>query len=318
MTKALVTGAAGMLGSHVVDSLLEQGHYVIGLDNLSRGKIENLQLAKRSKHFAFLTADVRDPKAFDQIPPVEIIFHLAAIVSPRAFYEMPVETFEVNAVGTRNVLEYARKSEVNRVVYASSSEIYGHPPRIPTDETSLMILDPPQLTTRWSYATSKLAGEYLALAYGKEWFDIVILRYANVYGPRDRGTEHVIPYLIASTIQNKPITLHDGADMRTRSFLFVTDCAEATILACSKGHKGSVLNIGSSEEITILQLTERIFKLCKNRVNVSYDKLPPGDPERRLLDISAAEKVLGFKPRVTLDEGLKKTKEWIESNRGQK
>lgn len=301
-----------MLGSHVVDSLLEKGHHVVGLDNLWRGKLENLQEAQTNRErFSFVSGDIRDPKSFDQIPSVDCIFHLAAIVPSRAFYNMPVESFEVNAVGTKNVLDYARRAQVKRVVFASSSEIYGHPAQVPTKEDSEIRFDSPHVTTRWSYATSKLAGEYLSLAYGKKWFEVVILRYANIYGPRDRGNEHVIPYVISSTLRGQSITLHAGANKRTRSFLYVSDCAEATILASSKGQSGSVLNIGSTEEITILELVERIFKLCGTRVEISFDGLPPGDPQRRLLDISMAAKMLGFKPMVTLDDGLKRTEKWI-------
>jgi nucleoside-diphosphate-sugar epimerase len=310
--KILVTGAAGMVGSHLADALLEKGHYVIGLDNFWRGVPENLTEAKKQENFHFIKGDICDTKVFTQIPSVDCIFHLAAIVPSRCFYEMPIENFEVNTIGTKNVLDFAKKIEVDKFIFASSSEIYGHSVRIPTKEDSGSFLDSPDVTTRWSYAVSKLAGEYLSLAYGKKWFNVVILRYANVYGPRDVGTEHIIPYAISSTLRNQPITLHVGAEKRKRSFMYISDCVDATILAMLKGNSGSILNIGSTKEITILKLVKKIFSLCGNSIKITYDSLPPGDPKRRLLDISRAEKTLGFKPKVSLDEGLMKTIEWIK------
>jgi nucleoside-diphosphate-sugar epimerase len=308
----LVTGAAGLVGSHLVDRLLLQGHDVIGADNYFRGTEQSLNWAMQQRKFHFVKGDILEISKWG-LPKVDQIYHLAAIVPTRYFYDAPIDSFMVNAVGTKHVLDFAKETGVKKVLHASSSEVYGQPTKVPTPETAVSHLQSPDVTTRWSYAVGKLAGEHLAQAYSR-WFDVVVsVRYANVYGPRDIGEEHIIPYAIHRSLNGEPITLHRGADRRRRTFLHADDCARGTQLALEKGENGMIFNLGSDEEITVLDLVKRIMAMCGTRVDIGYDAKPIGDPNRRLLDLSKAERVLGFRPEVSLDQGLRSTLDWIRN-----
>lgn len=308
----LVTGAAGLVGSHLVDRLVRDGHEVIGADNYFRGAKKSLSWAMQQRNFRFVKGDILKISEWD-LPRVDWIYHLAAIVPTRFFYDAPIDSFMVNAVGTKHVLDFAKATGVKRVLCASSSEVYGQPTKVPTPETAVSHLQSPDVTTRWSYAVGKLAAEHLALAYSR-WFDVVVcLRYANIYGPRDIGEEHIIPYTIHNSLRGDPITLHRGADRRKRTFLHVDDCARGTQMALEKGENGMIFNLGSDEEVTVLELVNRIMEICGARVDISYDAKPVGDPTRRLLDVSKAERVLGFRPEISLDQGLRSTLDWIRN-----
>ncbi len=309
--KILVTGAAGLVGSHLCDQLLANGYQVIGIDNFFRGVPGNLKAAKRFENFRFIEGDILNINSL-KIGKVDLVYHMAAIVATQNFYKMPVENFEVNALGTKKVLDYAKKAKIKKIILGSTSEIYGtHPLEIPTKETTPSVLESPHLTSRYSYAVSKLAAEHLSIAYRK-YFDVVIMRYANIYGPRDTGIEHVIPIIIDAVLKNKTLTLHRGAKKKKRTFLYVDDCVQATILAMGKGKSGEVFNVGSDEEITIHQLALKIFEILKKKAKIKYIKPRPYDPVRRVLDVTQLKKKLQYEPTTTLEEGIIKTAEWMK------
>jgi nucleoside-diphosphate-sugar epimerase len=305
----LITGAAGLTGSFLAERCLEAGDEVIGIDNFFRGTRQNLEGALRHPRFRFLEADIRD---IERLPlaGVERVFHLAAIVPTRYFYEAPVDTYLVNCHGTKRVLDWALAQGAKTFVNASSSEIYGHPVEVPTTELTPSHFDAAEKTTRWSYALGKLLTEHIG-NFHKARIDICHLRYANVYGPRDIDDNHVIPYLIGRVLRGQPVVLNKNAREITRSFLYMTDCAAATYLAL-RSPTGESYNVGSPVEVTLQELVETIFRLAGRSVPIEYSLERPGDPRRRLLDTSKARRMLGYAPVVSLEDGLGETMAWMK------
>jgi UDP-glucose 4-epimerase len=318
LNKVLVTGGAGFLGSHLVDSLIAQGIGTTALDNLFRGSEENIQEHKRSGGFRFVHGDVRNYEIVKAaMTDVDTVFHLAAINGTMHFYERPLEVLQVNSQGTWNVLQAALETEVERVIFASSSEVYGHPEHVPTPETEPSLFEP-ALSPRWSYAVSKLFDEHLFQAYHtKHGLRTVILRYFNVYGPRLLGTHYgqVVSIFIMNALDRKPLEIY-GDGKQTRSFTYVSDAIEATLLAAQKDQAvGRVLNIGMDSETEIDDLADAILALCHtdgDAPRIHHRPARDGDPRRRCPDGSNAEKVLGSKPHVPLKEGLRLTVEWFK------
>jgi len=318
MSRYLVTGGAGFLGSHLVDALIKKGQVVV-LDNLFRGNSDNLKLHLDKPSFSFIKGDILKPSDVNRaIKDVDVVFHLAAINGTRYFYERPLEVLSVNAVGTKNVLDAAFDHQVKTLVFASTSEVYGHSNAFPTPETARTIFDAPTVT-KWSYAVSKLYGEHLCLAYYKSRdLPIVILRYFNTYGPRLIGTPYgqVVSMFINRLIKGKKIEVYGNGE-QTRSFAYVEDTIRATVRASEvKSVIGEVLNIGSQEEVSINQLAFRIAELMGKKPEkfAVHKEALEGDVRRRLPDLSKAKRLLGFRPRVSLEEGLKKTIDWFRRN----
>lgn len=316
MPKFLITGVAGLTGAYLARKCLELGEEVVGVDNYFRGVEENIAELFPNPLFTFHKADFRDfmrgndPRGFDGV------YHLAAVVPTRYFYEAPELTYEVNCHGTYGIFRWALAGGVRRFVNASSSEIYGHPADIPLREDSMCRYDAVETTPRWSYAHGKIMTEYLLNAH-KEEIDVCHLRYANVYGPYDLDENHVIPYILRSLLENKPLRLAAGAAMIRRSFLYMSDCADATWLAMRNMRTGESYNIANPEEIAIKDLYLLAKEIVERECGVSaasepeYSLVRAGDPERRLLDIGRAERRLGYKPKIMLTEGLKKTALWM-------
>jgi nucleoside-diphosphate-sugar epimerase len=304
----LITGVAGLTGSYLAETCLAAGEEVVGIDNFFRGTRENLEQALRHPRFRFIEGDILDIARLP-LPAVERVFHLAAIVPTRYFYEAPVDTYMVNCHGTKLMIDWALARGAGQFVNASSSEIYGHPAEIPTTELTPSHFDAPETTTRWSYALGKLLTEHIG-NFHRQRIAICHLRYANVYGPRDIDDNHVIPYLIRRVLADQPVVLNKRAREITRSFLYMTDCAAATHRAL-RSPSGESYNIGSSEEVTVQELVDTIFRLVGRRVPIEYSLDRSGDPTRRLLDTSKARRMLGFEPVVTLEDGLRETISWM-------
>jgi nucleoside-diphosphate-sugar epimerase len=225
-------------------------------------------------------------------------------------------TFENNCLATKIMIEWGIKIGATKFVNASSSEVYGHPQEIPTKETTPTYYDAVEITPRWSYAQGKILTEHIGNYY-KDKIAICHLRYANVYGPRDIDENHVIPYILNKLIKNEEIHLNKKADTIKRTFLYMTDCANATYLAMKYMKSGISYNIGSSEEVTIHEL----FKTClqvmqdlgvaSDEGNIIYDIERVGDPTRRVLDITRAKQELGISIDTSLYDGIRRTGEWM-------
>ena len=306
----LITGGAGFIGSWLCDALVRLGVNVICVDNLTTGSVTNIQHLKSLRYFSFIRANINEwnpSKHFD------VIIHCASIPSPDDYMSRPVETILPNSIGLLKLLETARRND-SILLFTSSSEIYGDTKIIPTPEDHWGYVNP--IGPRSCYNEAKRFGEALCMAYYRQYgLDVRIARIFNTYGPRmDIGARYsrVVPKFIIQALKNEPITIY-GDGLQTRSFCYITDTIAALLrmLSISKC-KGEVINIGSPHEITILELAKIIKKLVGSRSPLKFMKPRPDDPRRRCPDISKAKRLLKWKPKVALREGLKYTIEWFK------
>jgi UDP-glucose 4-epimerase len=307
MTKALVTGGAGFIGSNVARLLAEAGYDVIALDNLSTGYRENLKGLKRVR---LVETDVRDAAALDRaIEDVEVVFHLAASVGNARSIENPVYDSEVNVLGTLRVLEAARCAGVRKIVCSSSAAIFGELQHLPICEDHPCEPDTP-------YGVSKLAEEKHCLAYGKLYeLEAVCLRYFNVYGLNQRYDAYgnVIPIFAHLLLHGKPLTIY-GDGEQTRDFVNVRDVARANILAAQTRGLSGAFNVASGEAITINELVALMRQASGTDIKVEYGPPRQGDVRHSRADISAARIAFGYGSSIKLAEGLAEYINWARSN----
>jgi UDP-glucose 4-epimerase len=311
--RALVTGGAGFIGSHLTEALLAAGHEVAVLDDLSTGRVENLAAVKGHARLELNTGSVTDePLVRKLVAGADVVYHLAAAVGVRLILDQPVGTIETNVVGTETVLRAAREGRP-RVVLASTSEVYGKNDRVPLSEEDDRVLGP-TTKSRWSYACSKAIDEFLGLAYHREYqLPVTIVRFFNTIGPRQTGRYGmVVPRFVRQALDGGPITVY-GDGRQSRCFTDVEDTVRATIaLSLAPDAVGEVFNVGTTHEVTIDALAERVRALTgadSPIVHVPYDEAyQPGfeDLRRRVPDIGKAERVVGYRPRVLLDETLRR------------
>jgi UDP-glucose 4-epimerase len=318
--KFLITGAAGFLGSNLTDRLLSDGHTVVGVDNLSMGRRENVAEHANNPRFSFLVRDVTVPGVFDDVPgDLDCIIHLAAFKIPR--YGKAIDTLKINYAGTENTLELARRQNC-KCVLASTSDVYGRNPNLPFSEDGSDCVIGSSKSPRWAYAVSKLFDEHLGFAYQDAYgFPVVNLRFFGSYGPKQHLSWWAGPQavFIECALDGKPIPIH-GDGLQTRSFTFVSDTVDGIYAAAVKDEaNGEVINIGSTHEITILELARRIKTLSGTPGDFQaeftpYDSFVSGkkyeDVRRRVPDVSLCERLLGVRAKVGLDEGLRRTIEW--------
>ncbi len=310
--KALITGGAGFVGSHLAEALLARGDEVYVLDNLSTGSIENIEHLKAHAAFHYaIDSIMNEPVAAELVDRVDVVFHLAAAVGVRLIVESPVNTIETNVHGTEMVLKLANKKK-KKVLVASTSEVYGKNEDVPFREDADIVMGPTS-KGRWSYACSKAIDEFLALAYHKEKrLPVVIARLFNTVGPRQTGRYGmVIPNLVKQGLLGHPLTVY-GDGSQSRCFTYISDVVGALIaLAGQAGAVGEVFNIGNDrEEITILELAQRVQQRTGTRseiVMVPYDQAYEEgfeDMQRRVPDLGKVRALIGYEPRVHLDEIL--------------
>lgn len=307
----LVTGGAGFLGSWICEVLVEQGAKVTCLDNLVSGLKSNISSMMDKDNFKFIQHDITQPIFFDE--RIDVVMHLASRASPFEFEKYPIQILKANTLGIWVALGIAKKHEAT-FLYTSTSEIYGDAKDIPTTEEYRGNVNP--IGSRSCYDEAKRCGESFVIAYRMQHdLDVRIARIFNTYGPRMRAEGvygRVVPRFIVQALHNEPITVF-GDGTQTRSFCYVTDQIEGLLrLAFSERAKGEVVNIGSDEEITILELAKLVNELTNSSSEMEFHPLPKDDPLRRKPDISKAKKLLDWKPKVSLEEGLKRTTEWFE------
>jgi UDP-glucose 4-epimerase len=316
--RALITGGAGFIGSHLAEHLLARGDEVLVLDNLSTGSIDNIVHLKGHPGFDYTIDSVSNgPLVAELIDRSDVVFHLAAAVGVKLIVEQPVHTIETNVHGTEVVLKHASKKK-KLVFIASTSEVYGKSTDVPFREDADLVLGP-TAKHRWAYACSKLIDEFLALAYWKERkLPVVVVRLFNTVGPRQTGQYGmVLPTFVRQALTGEPITVF-GDGSQSRSFTYVGDVVDAlTKLAVEPRAVGEVFNIGGTDEVGIGELAERVRSLTGSRSPirfVPYDEAYEAgfeDMPRRVPDIDKVRRLIGFEPRVSLDDMIRRVTEHL-------
>ena len=305
--KVVVTGGAGFIGSELARQLAAQGHVVVVVDNLVNGKRENLETIP-AQQVDLVVADVRDQKRMAElIADAAVVFHLACL-GVRHSVHSPKENHDVNADATLNLLIAAREAAVGRFVYVSTSEVYGTAREVPMKEDHTTF-------PHTVYGASKLAGECYTRAFWETYeFPTVVVRPFNAYGPRchhEGDSGEVIPKFMLRCLANRPMVVF-GDGTQTRDFTYVSDTARGILLAgTTKAAVGRTINLGSGKEIQVNDLAKRVAAVTgRLEANILHDQPRPGDVLRLFADSSRARKLLGFKPTVSLDEGLGKLRAW--------
>jgi UDP-glucose 4-epimerase len=309
--RALITGGAGFIGSHLSEVLLEAGHDVLILDNLSTGSIDNIAHLKGRPRFEYFVDTVtNEPLLAELIDRCDVVFHFAAAVGVKLIVEQPVYTIETNVHGTEVVLKHANKKK-KLVVIASTSEVYGKSEDVPFREDSDLVLGPTP-KHRWAYACSKAIDEFLALAYWKERkLPVIIVRFFNTVGPRQSGQYGmVIPNFVRQALAGEPITVF-GDGQQQRAFTHVLDVVGALVkLVAEPKAIGQVINVGNKHEVTIRQLAERIRELSGSTSPIKlipYEEAYESgfeDMPRRVPDLTRVHGLIGYEPKYELDDIL--------------
>jgi len=310
--KALVTGGAGFIGSHLAERLLKDGDEVVILDNLSTGRLANLETFRHHAKLQFVKGDIRDSSLMQLlVSRCDVVFHLAAAVGVQLIADDPVHTIETNIAGTEVVLESANKFG-RRILLASSSEVYGKSEKIPFDENDDFVLGGTAFS-RWAYACSKAIDEFLGQAFHQQYgLGVVSARFFNTIGPRQTGRYGmVVPRFVRWALKNEPLQIY-GTGRQTRCFCYVEDLVEAVIaLMRSEQTVGQVFNIGSSEEVSMEALADRIIEITNSKSRkefvpyvVAYGR-PIEDMMRRVPSTERIRNAVGWQARTNLDQTLR-------------
>jgi UDP-glucose 4-epimerase len=307
--RILVTGGAGFIGSHLAENLLEQGHEVTVVDNLSTGSMENILHLKRRNGFQYHLDSIMNQHLMSElIDLADIVFHLAAAVGVRLIVEDPVWTIQTNVKGTELILDLAARKK-KRIIMSSTSEVYGKSERNKFTEEDDTVLGP-TTKSRWSYAASKILDEFLGLAYHKQkGVPFIILRLFNTVGARQTGQYGmVVPRFVTQALKGKPITVY-GDGKQTRTFIHVKDVVDGMVkIAFHPDAPGEIFNIGGKQEISILELAERVKDQLQSPSPItflSYEEAYEAgfeDMRRRVPDISKIHSWLGYEPKYTIDD----------------
>jgi nucleoside-diphosphate-sugar epimerase len=314
--KVLIAGGAGFIGSHLCEKLLKKGDEVFCVDNLLTGNLKNIEPFLKNKKFKFWQWDVTQrPTQEMAVEKFDAIFHLASPASPNpesplSYLHYPAETLFANSLGTFNLLELANQDKA-KLLFASTSEIYGDPKISPQPETYWGNVNPNGI--RSCYDEAKRFGEAMTMVFVRKFkVNARIVRIFNTYGPKmDKKDGRVIVNFINQILEKKPLTVY-GQGKQTRSFCYIDDTVEGLMSAMFKVKtSGEIFNIGNDEEYTILELAKMIIKLLDNGSKIIYKSLPVDDPTNRCPDIAKAKKILNWKPKISLKEGLLKTIEYF-------
>ncbi len=314
-----ITGAAGFIGSHLSIALINEGYKVVGIDNLSKGSLSNLREINGNPLFSFHKMDVTKFALSKVLKRTNVIVHLAAAKIPR--YGDRLSTLLINTKGTENILEIAKKNKA-KVIFASTSDVYGKNPKLPFNEESDLVLGSSEVG-RWAYAVSKIFDEHLIFAYNeKHNVPFVIIRFFGIYGPRQHrswwgGPQSVF---IDALLANEPIEIH-GTGKQKRSFLYIDDAINAIgLIIKSKKAQNQIINVGSHHEVSINELANMIAKMLNRKLRVkkvnynTFTGKKYEDVQRRVPDIGKAKIILDWTPKYSIKEGLKKTIEWYKNN----
>lgn len=300
--RVLITGGAGLIGSHLCERFLADGHTVVAVDNLLTGRLENLDPFRADPHFRFIGHDISSPlKVKDKL---DAVLHFASPASPVDYLELPIQTLKVGSLGTHNALGIA-KAHGARFLLASTSEVYGDPLEHPQTEAYWGNVNP--VGVRGVYDEAKRFAESMTMAYHRvHGLNTHIVRIFNTYGPRMRLKDgRVLPNFMDQALRGEPLTVY-GDGSQTRSFCYVTDLVDGIVRLLMTDFHDPV-NIGNPAEITIRQFAEEILALCGRPGTIEYRPLPQDDPKVRQPDITRARQLLGWEPKVDRADGLKRT-----------
>lgn len=319
--RVLITGGAGFIGSHLCEEFLERGDCVTVIDDLSTGRMENIESLKDHSDFYFAIETITNETVMDRlVSECDVIVHLAAAVGVDLIVNRPVEVIERNILGTEFVLKIANRYK-KKVFIASTSEIYGKSNQVPFKEDDDRLLGP-TTKSRWSYSCSKAVDEFLGLAYWKEnRLPVIIGRFFNTIGPRQTGRYGmVVPRFFKQALKGESVTVY-GDGNQSRCFAYVKDVVKAVVALLDHPEAiGAIFNIGSDEEITINELAERVITIASSRskiVHVPYDKAYESgfeDMKRRIPDITKIKKLIGYSPSINFDEILMKVFNYLLEN----
>jgi UDP-glucuronate decarboxylase len=304
--KILLTGAAGFLGSHLVAKLLDSGHEVIGIDDLSTGSLKNLSASLKRESFRFIEHDVRTPFREN----VEAILNFACPASPKNYQLDPVRTIETNFMGMINMLHLAKETGA-RILQASTSEVYGDPSVSPQPETYWGNVNP--IGIRSCYDEGKRAAETLCFDYKRQYgIDSRLIRIFNTYGPNMAvGDGRVVSNFIVQALHGHPITIY-GDGSQTRSFCYASDLVEGIYkMLMLEGGIDTPINLGNPSEFTMLELAEKVIRVTESASKIIFEPLPLDDPRQRKPDIGLARSILNWKPEVDLEIGIELTAEYF-------
>ena len=309
MSRVVVLGGAGFLGSHLCDALLRRGDEVVAVDNFCTGSKDNVKHLASTKSFSLIDADICD--GIPVAGKVDLIFNFASPASPKQYLKMPLETLRVGSVGTENAIKLALQNSA-RLIMASTSEVYGDPLENPQSETYFGNVNPFGL--RSCYDEAKRFSEALLMAHHRtSKLNLGIVRIFNTYGPRlDPDDGRVVSTIIMQAIVNHDVTIH-GDGSQTRSFCYVDDLIRGIIALADSGEVGPI-NLGNNIEITVSKLAEMVLKLCGSKSKVVFTQAMEDDPQQRCPDLAQAKDKLGWEPQVPVEDGLKKTIEWFKQN----
>jgi dTDP-glucose 4,6-dehydratase len=308
MRRVLITGGAGFIGSHLCERFLAEDHEVICMDNLLTGSADNIAHLFADRRFTFIQQDVTN---FIHVKgPLDAILHFASPASPVDYLELPIQTLKVGSLGTHKALGLAKEKNA-RFLLASTSEVYGDPLVHPQNEDYWGNVNP--IGPRGVYDEAKRFAEAITMAYHRtHGVQTRIVRIFNTHGPRMRLNDgRVVPNFIAQALRGEPITVY-GDGSQTRSFCYVSDLVEGIVRLLRSDYDKGPVNLGNPVEVTILQFAERIRALTSSRSEIVFRPLPEDDPKVRQPDIGRARAILGWEPKVGLDEGLRKTIEYFQ------
>ena len=307
--RVLITGGAGFIGSHLVDYYLKGGDEVLVIDNLITGRAENIKEHLGKKRFTFLKKDICEVTKIQS--SFDLIMHFASPASPFDYLKYPIETLKAASFGTYNMLEIAKQKKA-KFLLASTSEVYGDPEKHPQKEEYWGNVN--SVGPRAVYDEGKRFAEAMTVAYHRK-FDlrIGIIRIFNTYGARMRsGDGRVIPAFVTEALKNRPLPIF-GNGSQTRSFCYIEDMVRGIVKMAQTDYT-MPMNLGNPKEFTILELAEKVIRLCDSKSKYKYFPLPEDDPKKRKPDISRAKKILKWEPRVGLEQGLRKVIEWFRSS----
>jgi dTDP-glucose 4,6-dehydratase len=308
MARYLVTGGAGFIGSHLCEYFLNQGHQVLCMDNYSTGATENISQFLKNPRFRFIDHNV---SRFIEVPePLDFVLHFASPASPVDYLELPIPTLKVGALGTHNSLGLAKEKGATYLL-ASTSEVYGDPLVRPQSEEYWGNVNP--IGPRGVYDEAKRFAEAMTMAYHRfHQLDTRIVRIFNTYGPRMRIRDgRVVPNFIMQALKNEPLTVY-GQGQQTRSFQYVDDLVAGLEKLLKSDHHLPV-NIGNPYEMTVLDFAKKIIEMTQSKSEIVYKPLPEDDPQVRQPDIAKARNILGWEPKVRLEDGLVKTIEYFRT-----
>ncbi|HXT84395.1 MAG TPA: GDP-mannose 4,6-dehydratase [Verrucomicrobiae bacterium] len=311
--KILITGAAGFLGSHLSEKYVQEGHVVYALDNLLNGNLNNIRTLLHRKNFKFIHDDVRNQEIYPRLPTdLDAIIHLAAQIHVDRSIVNPEETFNINVNGTMKVLEFARMNDIKKILFASTSEIYGSAKYVPMNEDH-------SLSAQHPYGVSKIAADRLCYTYNETYdLGIDILRCFNLFGPRqkDSGYGGVIAIFINRILQNKPPIIYGNGD-QTRDYMYITDAVDAydKVLTSTNNPGKNGINFGSGTEKSINEIAELILKHANSDKSLKPIHVDPRPTEvqRLYADISKAKGILKFEPKTNFEDGIVSLLEWYKN-----